>query len=454
VVFAGDVPETLADLAAHDNAVRCTVEELGHVAAKLTKEAAALSGKREKPVFMKSRTLEDGSRLVALLNMDKENGVRDLRLMVAGQYAWVERLDCETGRRILDKGAFDGEKAEITLNLLPAESRVYRLSQEKPEAEEAPETLTKVWEKEITGEFDYTLHEDNVCVLDRCQYRWNAGEWSQVQDVLRCDNAIRDMLGIERRDGEMMQTWFAEKYNNPVFGELEVRYEFFVETMPEKMTLAAERPDRCRFFLNGTPLTCPDEKDTWIDVCFKKLPIPMEAVKPGRNEITMKTTFMRTSNLEAVYLLGDFGVDVDGVKVSITTLPDKVALGDLAKQNLPFYTGPVTYYVPVEGAAEKICLQAGFTGASVRVNTGKDEPATIWWDPWQADITHAAREGCVIPVKLMPTRRDTFGPLHVNPVRFGSCGPNHFVLTDKRWTDEYALLENGIERLSIAGYEK
>jgi len=454
VVFAGDVPENLAGLAAHANAIRCSVEELGSVVRGLSNQPASVSGKCKRPLFVKSRTLEDGSTLVAVLNLDRDNGAENMRLTVAGKYAWAERLDCETGRRLLQQGNFTADKAEIVLDMQPVECRIFRLSMEKPEAEEEPAKLDKIWEKEITGEFDYTLAEDNICVLDRCAWRWEDGQWHESKDVLRVDGEIRDEAGLEHRGGGMLQPWFAKKYDDPAFGNIELCYEFHADSLPEKMTLAAERPDRCQFFINGTPLTCPDENDFWIDVCFKKLPIPMEAVKPGKNIITMKTTFTRTSNMEAIYLLGAFGVQVEGVKETITTLPEKLTLGDLADQKLPFYTGPVTLHMPVAGEADKVCLQAaGFTGAAIRVDTGADEPQTMKWDPWQADVTNAAKNGGVAHVTLVPTRRDTFGPLHALPVHLPVCGPDHFVLKGDMWTDEYGLLENGVEKMTLVGYK-
>ena len=44
--------------------------------------------------------------------------------------------------------------------------------------------------------------------------------------------------------------------------------------------------------------------------------IPRSALRLGVNEVTVEVDFMRTTNIEAVYLLGDFGVRIDGTRAT------------------------------------------------------------------------------------------------------------------------------------------
>ena len=52
--------------------------------------------------------------------------------------------------------------------------------------------------------------------------------------------------------------------------------------------------------------------------------------------------------LEAMFLLGEFGVDVKGSTAVITALPEKIGFGDICSQGLPFYGGNLVYRIPVE----------------------------------------------------------------------------------------------------------
>ncbi len=453
VVFCGSVPKNAESIASHKNALHCEVSELGELVETLTNEKAKLAYVFGKPIFMKARNMEDGSLLVTVLNSDREHPASAVELMVKGDYAHVLKLDLETGTRM--KTSFNRENGccVFSMNLDSGESRMLLLTNNAEEAEPESRPVRVIKSREIEGELDYKLSEENVCVLDRCDWRWENGKWHGMNDVLRSDSQIRDEAGIEHRGGEMLQPWFAKKFDDPSFGSIELRYEFDIEELPEAMTLAAERPDRCRYFINGTELSCPNENDFWIDICFKRFPIRRSLLKKGRNEITVKTVFTRTSNIEAVYLLGPFSVRLSGVQAAIGKLPEKLKLGDIKPQGLPFYTGPLTLYVPVSGNADKVTLSPkGFTGAAIRIRDGLDEEVTLKWAPWEADITKAAQNGGTVRVTLVPTRRNTFGPLHVKPVRFGPCGPQHFTLTDEMWTDEYSLLENGIEKLILIEY--
>ncbi len=41
--------------------------------------------------------------------------------------------------------------------------------------------------------------------------------------------------------------------------------------------------------------------------------ISRDLLRVGMNEIILKTTYRENSNIEAVYLLGEFGVELDGI---------------------------------------------------------------------------------------------------------------------------------------------
>ena len=79
-------------------------------------------------------------------------------------------------------------------------------------------------------------------------------------------------------------------------------------------------------------------------------------LEKGENTIILSRSFGKVSTLEAVYLLGDFGVKVIGREKIITELPEKLGFGSIVNQGLPFYGGNVTYTVTLERGKEKWIL--------------------------------------------------------------------------------------------------
>jgi len=182
--------------------------------------------------------------------------------------------------------------------------------------------------------------------------------------------------------------------------------------------------------------------------------VPKGEIKIGLNKVTARTKFMRTTNIEAVYVLGDFGVKLDGKKKTITTLPKEIAFENLVNYNLPFYTGCVTYKLNAQKVKsligdvsnKRVVLSPkSFTGALVKVEYDGAEPILLGWDPYEADVTEAVREGKDINVTLVCTRRNTFGPLHIVPLHHGAYGPGHFTTGGDSWTDNYNLIDSCIK---------
>ena len=218
------------------------------------------------------------------------------------------------------------------------------------------------------------------------------------------------------------------------------------------MYLAGERPERNHYAINGVALHNDDINDFWVDDCFKKMLIPKGTLKLGRNVVTIDVTFMRTTNIEALYLVGNFGVK-KGVKIcTLTDVPSIIGCHNYDEYNLPFYTGCMTYHMTPEQYAGKLNFAEGdrvvlkpesFTGGCVKVTAG-GKTQVLGWDPYLADVTDAVRAGLPIDVTVVGTRRNVFGPMHQNPPLDGAYGPGNFVTGAHAWMDEYSLLPSGL----------
>ena len=191
-----------------------------------------------------------------------------------------------------------------------------------------------------------------------------------------------------------------------------------------------------------------------MDHTIRTLDLPVEMLRLGENVICLEGDFYPGTDLEAIYLLGNFGVALDGIVKTLISLPTQLVAGDLRNQGLPFYGAGVQYHVQVpviaEGQRVKLHLD-GFDGACVKV--GKQ---VIGFAPFELDVTELA--GREVDLEYILTRRNTFGPLHENPALVGGYGPGNFVTEGAQFCgDQYALLPQGMTgtaRFTIETKEK
>lgn len=71
-------------------------------------------------------------------------------------------------------------------------------------------------------------------------------------------------------------------------------------------------------------------------------------MKKGKNVLLVKAPIGKRVSLENYFLLGDFGVRVNGCEAVITKKPEKLAFGSVVHQGLPFYGANITYKLPLD----------------------------------------------------------------------------------------------------------
>ena len=469
VIFCGDAPAYVNAMPSDEPAalaergVRVPYEEDALVAAVRRHTDAFVSvtgpdGTTEKAVFAQVRRDFGGDGCaVVVLNTDRDAPRRELVLTLRAPAGYrAEEWDLDTGKRY-DAAAIAEEPEagtyRVRFGLEAGGTRCFVFTREREALSPLPEYET-VAAKTLTGEFPYHCDEPDVCVLDWCRWRWQGGAWSEEDEALRVDQQVRSSLGLEHRGGGMLQPWYARRFDQKEYGALQLSYTFDIETVPAgPVCLAGERPEWNHYKINGVALSCGDVNDFWIDDCFKKMAIPAGALKTGRNEVTVDVAFRRTTNIEALYLVGDFGVRLDGRQRTLVPAPARIGCGNYADYAMPFFTGNLTYelapevYLPLikdMAVADRIVLTPeAFTGACVRVTAG-DTTAVLGWEPYEADVTEAVRRGLPIRVTVEGTRTNVFGPLHELPKPAGACGPGSFMTSGDNWTDDYSLLDSGL----------
>ncbi len=480
VIFAGDVPAYVNAVKSDEPAILAkrgivtAFDEAELVAAVRANTRAYVSitngeGETAGDVFVQVRKHFGGDGYgMVVLNTNRQSAAENLTLSLrvpAGYH--VEEWNLETGDRY-DASAIAGEVGGmvcISFDLEPAGTRCFVLAPEKDATLSPVAEYETVADTTFTGDFAYTTDEPNVCVLDWVKWRWAEGEWHDAREALWADREVRSDLGIEWRGGEMLQPWYAKLHDKKQYGDLQLEYEFFIDKLPEgEVFLAGERPELNAYKLNGVALHNDDINDFWVDDCFKKMHIPAGTLKVGRNVVTIDVTFMRTTNIECIFLVGDFGVKIDGQKRTLVGLPTTIGCDNYAAYDLPFFTGNMTYHISADmyrnilGAdaadADRIVLTpVGFTGACAKIEAlGQSE--ILAWDPYEADITEAYRAGAPIDITIEGVRTNVFGPLHEVAKPAGSCGPGNFVTGGDNWTDDYSLLPSGLRGIAIKAQKK
>lgn len=471
VIFAGDTPKFInaiesdkpSNMANSINAIKVCFDEQSIVSAIndcIGENIKVLSDNlTAKEVFAQIRELEN-SYLICAINTDTKKVLDNLTLKF--RYDGKDNIniwDMESGERysITQKCKVSDGYLYIPFSLEASGSICFEITKDNENLPSKCDYYHISSHKIADGEFEYSLDEGNICVLDMAEWKINDGEWNNADEVLKVDSKIRDHFEIEHRGGCMLQPWFAKQFDSHMYGKICLKYRFFIETMPKsRIILACERPTLNTYTVNGHKLEYNEKDGFWVDECFKKIYIDPTYLESGENEICVSLDFARTSNIEALYLVGDFGVEFKENLPYLTSMPKKIFFGRLDKQKLPFYTGKVTYKLTKEqytsvldGDCDRVLMRpTKFTGACIIVKS-KEKSDILAFEPYFADITDAYASGDDIYITVVGTRRNTFGPLHLIPAIQGAYSPESFVTKGDNWTYDYSLIDSGIEGIEL-----
>jgi hypothetical protein len=475
LIFAGEAPEYIdaepskkaAELAA--KAVR-TGFDGDEIAAALRggigiDTQVLRDGKEEGRVLVQARFDPDNGNLyVALINSDGVNKIDGLTLRIRDNEGVLKgRVSAQEwvlsdGARYKVAHKRSGSLFTIPFELLPGGEHIFVLTPDAEKLPLKPENGKVVYIKTAGPSFSYKMDEPNVLVLDKAEYRLGGGKWQPAKEILKVDRAVRDLVGIEHRGGGMLQPWYAKLHYTEKYGKVDLKFRFGAETVPEgELKLALERPEKWEVKLNGKKLTHKPEDGFWIDNCLQVLKIPAGVVKEGENVLTMSTDFMRTTNIEAVYLYGEFGVKASWDMNVLTTLPARIGYKNLKEYNMPFYTGALTYKLgkikKPENGDRVIVRVPEYVGSLVKVTASEDinapDKKVLGWSPYSADVTDWVNEGRQIDVTFVPSRKNLFGPLHQLPADPGATGPDSFCTGGPGWSDEYAFMDSTVGKIMI-----
>ncbi len=438
-----------AELAEHTNAIRAAIDELAKACAPLAARPIQVcesgTGQPVSDVFVQSRQV-GGARHFMALNVNREEGFDAVTVRIEGE-GHVEEWDAETGERYAVHAEAREGALEFTTGFAPADEKLYVLLKEPTPGLESRRELETVKTVALEGPYDYTLSESNVCVLDFAQLHLPGEEgWQPAREILKVDRLVREHFDVPHRKGDMLQPWFTKMQGYKTLGRVALRFVFHIDELPgETVYIAMETPDRFETTVNGSPVLSSTVDGWWVDPAFQRMPVPAGALTDGQNEVVIGCNFDEGINLEALYLLGRFGVRLDGRTAVLTAMPEQVAPGDLVAQGFPFYSGAITYHVPVEKTSGRaFVVTPDFEGACVKVGSEGCAARVIGWRPYEAEVTGDLQRNARLDIEVVLTRRNSFGPLHQVPLRAGAYGPGNFVTGGDGWSDDYMLYPAGL----------
>ena len=163
------------------------------------------------------------------------------------------------------------------------------------------------------------------------------------------------------------------------------------------------------------------------------------------NELEIEIDCCDTTQIEACYLLGDFGVDVKGRKITLVERQKVLYFDNITKQTLPFYGGNITYRFEYEGGGKKTLEIRRFVGTAFSVKVdGERVPGMLAFPPNRLYLGELKDGKHKIEVTLYGNRMNTLGQLHNTILKPSYTDPGMWRPKGRFFTPEYMLREHGI----------
>lgn len=376
---------------------------------------------------------------------DRRQGYDRVTISHAGGDGVPELWDPWTGVRYHAAARRVGDRWEIDVALRPQQTWVVVYPRERRVGElpAYPQATDGARSVVLADEFAVTLTEPNVVVLDTLMVQLPCEAARRQMDVRAADDLVRQRMGWQPHHARMRQPWCDPERNGDI--KVMVEYTIDVECQPTgRVALAGEQMDRMKAWLDDRPIDMTADGH-WIDDSLSTVPLPASWLTPGTHTLRVQIAYAYHSTLEAMYLLGDFGVSVTG---TITAPVRQLSFGDWTAQGLKFYSGSVRCRweidLPLANEDARVLLKLDEQYAGGLLN--------VWFNgEWQGqmigpplEVALPAVGGGVLEIELAGTRRNSHGPLHLCNWSFYSGSPWEFNPDPYHYTPNWVTVPFGI----------
>lgn len=320
---------------------------------------------------------------------------------------------------------------------------------------------------DLGGEWNIKDITENSLTLDYCDYYFDG--------VLQEKNGY--VLNIGSR---------ALKLEKQV--RVKCDFTFEANYIPKKLYVALETPDIFDISVNGKAI---DKKDLgyFRDKSFRKIDIS-GAVTVGTNVITLECDFKQKqeiydnirkslvfeseknkltfdTEIEQIYLVGDFTVKTDGEFESldrdavrykgnfvIDAPKDKLSLKNIEQQGYIGFAGTITLEKEFRNVGD---MALGFKKCGINVIKAKingRDAGKFMWEPFFKDVTDLLLDGTnKIQLTLTNNLRNMQGPFHLEEGESYAVTPGSFykegyiwgTWSDEKWNDDYCFVNVSVE---------
>ena len=309
-----------------------------------------------------------------------------------------------------------------------------------------------------------TLDEPNVLLLDQAEWKLSTdNKWSSREELLRLDNAARVKLGLPPISGGGIQPW-VKRASSKILDTLEMRFIVKSKIAVSGAKLALEQPENVRIFWDGVEIPVR-EAGFWTDRAIKCVIMP--DFDAGEHELLIHRSYSAQTHVEWMYLLGNFGVQLQGRDAIIVAPVSKLAFGDVTVQGLPFYGGNITYHFEYElpetkqlalhlstratnvppglenGCAAREVPYSAYYGTLLTVKLDGHEVGHLAFSPFECYLGNVSSGKHVFDLTLYGSRVNCFGAVHLS-FRHAWMGPGAWRTQGDMFSYEYRIQPFGI----------
>lgn len=455
VVFLGRIPE-LADGQESDRAYRLAADCL-RIGKSRNELYAALEEVRDVEIRKTDGTRSDNLfyqmrqdhtckwLFICHVNQKEQHlsGMENYTIRIRGNFL-VTQYDAQTGEIHPVRSWREGVYTCLSCGMYAQDSVLYRLedsilTDRKTEMSfpEEPHFETLAY---LTEPISFRRQENNALLLDYACYQVDDGPVQGREEILRLDNKIREQLGFVLRKGRMNQPYHLEEKETH---RVTLYYRFLSE-ISTRAFLAVEEPENCRIWLNKMEA---DRKTMgyYVDPAIRIIALPDLAV--GENELTVQINYNQKTNLENMFLLGNFDVELNGIFPVVRKARNKLSTGDITRQGMPFYTGNLEYifrFTADDGEADYYVHVPHFQAPLLSCRIDGGEKKLIAYAPHRQKLGKLKKGTHELVICVYGNRFNGFGTLHNANDDFVWYGPDSYRTENDDWTDSYRLRPVGI----------
>ncbi len=479
VIFTEEIPEYIngiKDSSVLDFANNCIITSGENIAEKIPETNRLISVSTDKSgeeqnIRSTVRYFKDKKMTVYYLC---NFGEKDINVTVNVNGKSAEIFDAVSGKTKPVCFENSGEKVIIKSKIHSNSSVIFFVYDEEICNSEKPESIQKVSiSDKLKGEWQVLNSDSNSLTLDYC-------------DLFADKKPISKNIPVS--DVQEILCAYGKKVNADIVFHFNINELSF-----NNCELMLETPEIFDIFVNETKVDKIITGNKY-DTCFKTIDI-FKYLKKGKNEICLSCEFEQSKEvykkledvkyfeslknnltydmeIEAVYLIGDFGVftknrfeilERNAIRTKggfyLDKAPKTVSVGSLEEQGYPFFAGSITLNKKINLSAQEAKkavidfekLPSIITDICVNGNSA----GKIMWKPYRIGISKLLNEGeNEITVTLTSSLRNLLGPFHLDEGETHTALPFYFFHKSEiwgwgdginhKWVDDYSFVQNGI----------